>query len=108
MADKLSGSRVADEVAPVARFTPLPFWVPMPSLDVQFRILTICDHLPASRENLLNHPFGKDFVGGGERNAVNAGAEGFRGTKGVRGMARSGVNAYSLCPRDWHARQEDQ
>src|SRR5437773_9336487 len=80
MADKLSGSRVAGEVAPVARFTPLPFWVPMPSLDVQFRILTICDHLPASRENLLNHPFGKDFVGGGERNAVNAGAEGFRGT----------------------------
>ena len=108
MADKLRGSRVADEIAPIAGFAPRPFWVPMPSLDVQFRILTICDRLPASRENPLNHRCGEDFVGGGERNAVNAGAEGFRGTKGVRGMVRSDVNANGLCSRDWHAPQEDQ
>src|SRR5690242_16637128 len=96
MADERSGSRVADEVPLVAGLAPFPFRVPMPSLNVQFRVLPVTDSLPTSRENPLDHRFGEDSVGGSERNAVNAGTEGLGGAKGVRGMTRSDVNANGL------------
>src|SRR5437773_2495254 len=108
MADELSGSRVAHEVALVAGLAPFSFRVPMPSLNVQFRVLPVTDRLPASRENPLDHWFGEDFVGGGERNAINPGAKRLGRAECIRDVAGGDIDANGLCPRAWHAPQENQ
>src|SRR5438034_2488401 len=63
MADEFCRCGVAHEVTLVAGLAPFSFRVPMPSLNVQFRVLPVTDRLPASRENPLYHRFGEDFVG---------------------------------------------
>jgi hypothetical protein len=63
---------------------------------MEFGVLAIGDGLPSSGEDLLDGIGNVEFVGFAVAEAVDAGAESFGGTNGVRGMGGSGVDVDGL------------
>jgi len=102
MIDRLhTGSGVAREVslAAVGGIAPSTVRIPMPGFGVEFGVLPIGDSLPSGGENFLNIFGSEDFFGGTVADAVDACAQGFRGTDGVDGMLGSGVDVDGLSLR---------
>src|SRR5260370_33533204 len=89
-------SGAADEIALACRIAPGSLRIPVPGLDVQFRILPIGHGLPSGRKNLFDSVIYEELVGCAVRQAVDARAEGFRRLDGVRGMIRSDVHMDAL------------
>src|SRR5258708_38221960 len=82
----------ADEIALPCWIAPCPLRIPVPGLDVQFRILPVRHGLPPGRQNLFDGVIDEELVGCAVRQAVDACAEGFRGLDDVRGMTWSDVD----------------
>ncbi len=96
---------VADEVAFVA-VAPCAFGIPVPRFYVKFGVLAVGDGLPAGRKHGFEDRIGKNFVGRYARNAIEASAQCFGGTKRVNGVVWRGIHVDGLGSTD--GRQAEQ
>lgn len=78
----------------------------MPRFDVKFRVLTIRDRLPTGGEHRFHDWLGKELVGSGRIQPIDAGAKRFCWDERLSGMARSCVDTDGLCHREVLERED--
>ena len=99
VANDFSRRRAAREIAFAARIAPRAFRIPVPRLDVQFRVLPVGHRLPPRAQNFFERLRSEELVDRRRRHAVDARAQRLVRHEFVRHVVRGDVDADGLRKR---------